>query len=134
MHSKYFFGNKTTKTFSQSKVHKPVVFMNDRVLKTKFTLVKHLMHSGNEKDTSAWRSGEHLDKAKSLKQGWHPQACNFYTGKKNIDFRKRFQISLFPFFYCQIFFRKISSLKCWQVIVCIQSFWLLAILFGFYRT
>ena len=36
--------------FSQSKVHKSVVFMNDRVLKTTFTLVKHLMHNENKKD------------------------------------------------------------------------------------
>ena len=41
------------KAFSQSKVHKPVVFMNDRVLKTTFALVKHLLHNENKKDTSA---------------------------------------------------------------------------------
>lgn len=66
------------KAFSQSKVHKPVVFMNDRVLKTTFALVKHLLHNENKKDTSAWRSDEPLVKATVLKLGWYPQAHNFY--------------------------------------------------------
>lgn len=58
------FRKQNHERFLQIRDHKPIVFMNDRVLKTKFGLVKHLIHNENKKEISAWRSGEPCDKAK----------------------------------------------------------------------
>ena len=47
------FRKQNHERFLQIRDHKPIVFMNDRVLKTKFGLVKHLIHNENKKEISA---------------------------------------------------------------------------------